>query len=113
MIAPKVVKFYNKDWEYLGSKSDDHMQDRLNRITGVDKRALRGGHLCLFSAARKMSWASKRNTKLDEDIAYCLLGIFDISMPMLYGEGNKAFIRLQEEIVKQYDDESLFAWKTN
>ncbi|MCJ1286005.1 hypothetical protein MMC26_005347 [Xylographa opegraphella] len=58
-----------------------------------------------------MSWASKRTTKRVEDRAYSLLGIFDVRMPMLYGEGTKAFLRLQEEIIKQSDDQSLFAWQ--
>lgn len=58
-----------------------------------------------------MSWASSRITTRPEDIAYCLLGVFNISMPLLYGEGDKAFIRLQEEITKGSDDHSIFAWK--
>jgi hypothetical protein len=58
-----------------------------------------------------MSWASYRHTTRIEDMAYCLLGIFDIQMPLLYGEGEKAFIRLQEEILKSSDDYSLFAWR--
>jgi hypothetical protein len=57
-----------------------------------------------------MSWASMRQTTKPEDIAYCLLGIFDVNMPLLYGEGHKAFIRLQEEIIKQTDDETILAW---
>jgi hypothetical protein len=57
-----------------------------------------------------MSWASKRETTRSEDTAYCLLGIFDVNMPLLYGEGEKAFVRLQEEIMKNSDDQSLFAW---
>jgi hypothetical protein len=57
-----------------------------------------------------MSWAAKRCTTREEDTAYCLLGIFDINMPLLYGEGTKAFTRLQEEIIKKYDDDSIFAW---
>lgn len=56
-----------------------------------------------------MSWAAKRQTKKVEDIAYCLLGIFDINMPLLYGEGTKAFLRLQDEIIKRTDDLSIFA----
>jgi len=58
-----------------------------------------------------MSWAGKRVATRVEDQAYCLLGLFGISMPMLYGEGEKAFIRLQEEIMKDYNDEALFAWR--
>jgi len=61
------------------------------------------------SIAQRMSWVSKRDTTRDEDMAYCLMGLFDISMPILYGEGlTKAFRRLQEEIVKQSADQSLF-----
>ncbi|KAG8532321.1 uncharacterized protein KY384_003962 [Bacidia gigantensis] len=41
----------------------------------------------------------------------CLLGLFDVNMPLLYGEGSKAFLRLQYEILQSYDDESIFAWK--
>jgi hypothetical protein len=111
MIAPKLFKFYDKDWNFQGSKSD--LVHQLNNITGVDVTILQGGSLRLTSVARKMSWAAKRQTARIEDMAYCLLGLFDLSMPMLYGEGSKAFIRLQEEIVKEYDDQSLFAWKSD
>lgn len=57
-----------------------------------------------------MSWAARRKTTRREDIAYCLMGIFDVNMPFLYGEGDKAFQRLQEEIMKQPDDQSIFLW---
>lgn len=57
-----------------------------------------------------MKWASGRKTTRIEDIAYCLLGIFDINMPLLYGEGNKAFTRLQQEIIKVNNDLSIFGW---
>lgn len=57
-----------------------------------------------------MSWASKQRTTRVEDEAYPLTGIFDISLPTLYGEGRRAFIRLQEEILKRIPDQSLFAW---
>jgi hypothetical protein len=110
MIAPEELWFYNRNWVVQGSKST--LLDKLQDITGVDTTALRGGNLRFFSVARKMSWASKRQTTREEDIAYCLLGIFDMPMPLLYGEGSKAFIRLQEEIIKEYDDESLFAWRS-
>ncbi|KAI4188969.1 MAG: hypothetical protein L6R41_001778 [Letrouitia leprolyta] len=62
------------------------------------------------SVATKMSWASKRKTTRIEDMAYCLLGIFNVNMPLLYGEGRKAFQRLQQEIMKQTNDDSIFAW---
>jgi len=68
------------------------------------------GNLPALPVAKKMSWAAKRETTRIEDMAYCLLGIFDINMPMLYGEGKKAFRRLQDEIIKQSSDLSIFAW---
>lgn len=58
-----------------------------------------------------MSWAAKRKTTRPENIAYCLLGIFNVNMPLLYGEGHKAFTWLQKEIIEQSDDESIFAWR--
>ena len=61
-----------------------------------------------ISLARRMSWASRRETTRTGDIAYCLLGIFDVNMPLLYGEGPKAFIRLQEEIIRRSTDLSNF-----
>lgn len=62
------------------------------------------------SSATKMSWVSERQTSRVEDIAYCLMGLFDVNMPLLYGEGSKAFMRLQLEIIKKSDDDSIFAW---
>ncbi|KAK5711026.1 hypothetical protein LTR15_012672 [Elasticomyces elasticus] len=63
-----------------------------------------------FSIAERMSWASQRKTSRSEDVAYSLLGIFDVNMTLLYGEGSHAFIRLQEEIIKKSTDFSIFAW---
>ena len=65
------------------------------------------------SLAAKMSWASGRTTTRIEDIAYSLMGLFEVNMPLLYGEGRNAFTRLQHEIVKITDDESIFAWRDN
>lgn len=63
------------------------------------------------SVARRMSWAAHRETTRPEDIAYCLMGIFSVNMPMLYGKGGeKAFLCLQEDIMKQSDDQTIFAW---
>ena len=58
-----------------------------------------------------MSWASARRLTRVEDQAYCLLGIFDVHMPLLYGERHAAFRRLQEEIIKRSSDQSIFAWQ--
>jgi hypothetical protein len=63
-----------------------------------------------FNIASRMSWASQRETTRIEDQAYCLMGLFGINMPLLYGEGRRAFHRLQEEIMKMHEDYTLFAW---
>ena len=110
LIVPSKVDFYIKGWKYVGNKSS--MKAKLAHITGVDERSLTG-FLPNVSVAERMSWAARRETTKGEDMAYCLLGIFDVSMPLLYGEGGeKAFIRLQEEIMKDSDDQSLFAWQS-
>ncbi|WYZ38742.1 hypothetical protein EsH8_III_000656 [Colletotrichum jinshuiense] len=109
LLAPYDVQFYDRDWKPLGSKR--LLQSSVSRITGIppeiliNKEPLWGATL-----ARRMSWASKRQTSRPEDMAYCLLGLFDINMPLLYGEGEKAFVRLQQEIIKDCADQSLFAW---
>jgi hypothetical protein len=66
--------------------------------------------LSTFPVAEKMSWAANRQTTRPEDTAYCLLGIFDVNMPLLYGEGERAFSRLQEEIMKRSNDNTIFFW---
>lgn len=109
LLAPLRVQFFDQHWKYIGRK-EDHLQI-LSNITNIDLYALNGGDPQRLSIARRMSWAANRQTTRAEDMAYCLLGIFNINMPLLYGEGSKAFIRLQEEILKVSDDQSLFAWR--
>ena len=92
------------DWSELGTKAS--LATDLTAITGIT-------HLFNFeeaSVAQKMSWAAHRKTTRLEDGAYSMMGLFDVNMPLLYGEGNKAFIRLQLEILSRSDDESIFAW---
>ncbi|KAI0839112.1 HET-domain-containing protein [Hypoxylon sp. FL0890] len=113
LIAPGIVDFYNKDWQRFGSKSDEDVCAAISKITSIDTEFLLGADVESASVAKRMSWASARKTSRTEDVAYCLLGIFDINMPLLYGEGRKAFQRLQEEILKTYPaDHSLYAWGT-
>ncbi|KAI4663344.1 uncharacterized protein J4E78_003756 [Alternaria triticimaculans] len=66
-----------------------------------------------FSVAQKMKWASKRKTTREEDIAYCLMGLFDVNMPLLYGEGKKAFYRLQKAILGISSDHSILAFRSD
>jgi hypothetical protein len=112
LIASREVHFFARDWSYLGSKQkSDNFTELLNSITGVHRDVLSGVLAPAdISIASRMRWAAFRKTTRVEDIAYCLLGIFDVNMPLLYGEGEAAFIRLQEAILLKDDDQSLFAW---
>ena len=109
LIAPKQVVFFGKHWTRLGTKAS--LADVVLNATGINKKTLLDPqYLRRNSVAQRMSWASKRSTTRVEDMAYSLLGIFDLNMAVLYGEGTNAFVRLQEEIMKNSDDQSLFAW---
>ncbi|KAK0741534.1 hypothetical protein B0T18DRAFT_394114 [Schizothecium vesticola] len=109
LVAPQCVEFYGTKWLYLGNKHT--LCERLSNITRIPRLLLRNPRaLRPYSIAQRMSWAGGRNTTRIEDKAYSLLGIVDVNMPLLYGEGINAFIRLQEEIIKVSTDESLFAW---
>lgn len=111
LIAPQKVEFYAQDWTDIGTKWS--LSDMITQITGVpNSLLLHGTDLRDFSIAQKMSWASQRNTSKTEDMAYCLMGIFDVNMPLIYGEGNKAFRRLLSEILKEHDDYSFLLWTT-
>jgi hypothetical protein len=109
LIAPPEVEFCSVNWESFGTRSTHY--DVLAQLTGIDRDVLRDpDHMSALSVAQKMSWAANRETTRPEDIAYCLMGVFGVNMPLLYGEGMKAFIRLQEEILKESEDQTIFAW---
>jgi hypothetical protein len=108
LIAPPTVEFYVKSWDLVGTKN--RWARNLSELTGVQENVLETNTLSSASVAQKMSWAARRKTTRKEDMAYCLLGLFDINMPLLYGEGEKAFLRLQEHIAASSTDHSLFAW---
>jgi hypothetical protein len=123
MIAPSQIIFFGKNWSVLGKKcnksweyrkswnSETNLVKLLSSITTIPEAVLVDpSQRTSCSVARKMSWAARRKTTREEDMAYSLLGIFDVNMPLLYGEGTRTFIRLQEEIMKETDDQSLFAW---
>lgn len=105
LLAPDVIIFFDRHWVEIGTKHG--LRETISSRTGIE-------HLFDFkkaSIAQKMSWASTRETLRPEDIAYCLMGLFGVNMPLLYGEGSKAFIRLQIEIMRSSDDDSIFAWR--
>ncbi|KAK5104995.1 maturation of 5S rRNA [Lithohypha guttulata] len=109
LLAPRDVLFFDKHWTYLGQKA--RLTSLIHEATAIDAVVLlSNSELLTRSVAQRMSWAANRKTTRLEDIAYSLLGIFDVNMPLLYGEGEKAFLRLQYAILDSSDDESLFAW---
>jgi len=109
LLAPERVKFYSQNWTYLGPKHDHSHALAWSFLIPVNV-LLNVTEVFRSSIANRMSWASKRRTKRKEDLAYCLLGLFEVNMPLIYGEGAKAFLRLQEEIIKRSSDLSIFAW---
>jgi hypothetical protein len=111
LIAPESVIFFNNTWHDIGTKHS--LGSLISEITEIQVEALMGAKLEDFSVAQRMCWASRRQTSRIEDEAYSLMGIFGVHMPMLYGEGVHAFIRLQEEIIKISTDHTIFAWATS
>ena len=112
LIASRKLVFFDQDFRQLGTRQ--RFAETISTFTGIPQRYLLYNHgfreTCV---GQRMSWVSQRDTIREEDIAYCLLGIFDVNMPLIYGEGQKkAFVRLQEHIIAQSDDETIFAWQT-
>jgi hypothetical protein len=112
LLAPESVVFFDSKWTLIGPKK--LLAPKLSAVTGINVDYLTDPDL-IFTApvARRMSWAANRTTSREEDMAYCLLGIFQINMPLIYGEGKRAFVRLQEEIISHTNDHSIFCWSWN
>jgi hypothetical protein len=113
LIAPERLTFYNSAWREIGTRED--WVYTISDITGIDLDALYGANSLSYirdtSLAKRIAWAANRVTTRDEDIAYCLVGLLGINMPLLYGEGGiKAFSRLQEECIKVKLDQSFLTW---
>ena len=115
LLAPSDLRFFNCEFQFIGTKAG--LSGLVAARTKINRQLLQESdqspHQFLvgqFSIADRMTWAADREATRQEDIAYCLLGIFDVNMPLLYGEGGKAFLRLQLEIMKKSEDETIFAW---
>lgn len=140
LIAPTSVNFYDEKWQFINDKisisselasytgidesllrcghspnppllKDHKMQAVTGKCScGRPHSIDRLSQLQDYCVAQKMSWASSRETTRGEDIAYCLMGLFEVNMPLLYGEGRrKAFFRLQREIIENTHDQSILA----
>ena len=130
LLMPRKLIFYSASWERIGALDKDRALigqalsapvnlSPSNRgfLSSLERAShIRIDDLCITdqyqtaSIAQRMFWASHRVTTREEDRSYSLFGIFDIAAPLIYGEGSKSFIRLQEEIMKTSNDESVFAW---
>jgi hypothetical protein len=99
LVAPGSVEFFSREGERLGDKIS--LVKQIHEITQIPITALSGTPLPRFSVDERKRWAAERETKKKEDKAYCLLGIFNVFIPVMYGEGDHAFTRLEEEIEKR------------
>lgn len=111
LLAPPRLMFFDRHWTCLGTR--ENLAPSINTAAGISQALVTGFHdvsPISISAAEKFSWIATRNTSRLEDKAYCLMGLFDINMPLLYGEGKKAFRRLQLEVLRSTNDESVFIW---
>ncbi|KAJ8593149.1 hypothetical protein M405DRAFT_686496, partial [Rhizopogon salebrosus TDB-379] len=113
LIAPRLVWFYKKDWTpYIDSKKN-HKEDPqvvkiISEVTFVHHKVL--NNFVPDEVKKRMSWLASRRTTKIEDMAYCMMGIFGVHMPVMYGEKKNAFVRLQKEIMNLTEDLSLFDW---
>ncbi|KAM7213302.1 Heterokaryon incompatibility protein (HET) domain containing protein [Rhypophila decipiens] len=117
LIAPGNLELYDAEWTLRGTKHQ--FWQAIQEASGISKDGLLNFKRILdssegpgFPVAQRMYWASRRETTRPEDMAYCLFGLFDVNMPLLYGEGGlKAFMRLQSAILEATQDLSILAWK--
>lgn len=99
LVAPKTVDFFSVEGRCLGSRAS--LEEHIHYVTKIPVEALRGSLLSTFTTDERFAWAATRYTTIEEDAAYCLLGLFDIQMPLLYGEGGqKALARLRRKVEK-------------
>ncbi|KAK0102721.1 hypothetical protein ONS95_006323 [Cadophora gregata] len=111
LLAPKYLMFFDSEWNCIGARNDWQAKDPTIKLEKLIEQATGIKNLAGYnnaSVACKMSWAAGRSTTREEDRA--LMGLFGVNMPPLYGEGPRAFHRLQLEILRETDDESIFAW---
>ncbi|KAH7887351.1 heterokaryon incompatibility protein-domain-containing protein, partial [Phlebopus sp. FC_14] len=117
LLAPTAIQFYMSDWSpfldsqgHVNYKRNPGFIQYLESILGIDQTYLVDFKPGLDNVREKLRWIASRQTSKVEDIAYCLLGILDLRLPILYGEQERSFIRLQDEIMKNTDDTCIFDW---
>jgi hypothetical protein len=112
LLAPRKRFFYSRNWKAIANKGLNNIISLISEETGIQLEAIHDFKSERWSIAQKMSWAARRQTTRMEDRAYSLLGIFNVNMPLIYGEGESAFRRLQEEILKYSTDQTIFCWRS-
>ncbi|KAI6121299.1 heterokaryon incompatibility protein-domain-containing protein, partial [Pisolithus sp. B1] len=117
LLAPRAILFYTRDWSLYKNltssnhKADDAVIKELTSATGIEPQFLKGFRPGTDNARSRLQWASLRRTTRPEDIAYSLFGIFDLQLPVFYGESaEKALGRLLAEIISQSGDISVLDW---
>jgi hypothetical protein len=100
LIAPTLVEFFSQNRKLLGDKKS--LERHICEITRIPSKALQGGPLAEFSVTERMSWVGTRQTTREEDMAYSLLGIFDVYMPLIYGEGKEHAMERLREIINKH-----------
>ncbi|KFY89168.1 hypothetical protein V500_05900 [Pseudogymnoascus sp. VKM F-4518 (FW-2643)] len=109
LLAPRAMKFFDTDWVPIGTRAQ--LAAEIERVTGIEARFLDGSEeFRSASIATRLSWQSRRKTTEEEDMAYSLVGIMGVSLVPIYREGRQSFLKLQQELLKSYRDESIFAW---
>ncbi|KAH7929953.1 hypothetical protein BV22DRAFT_1028926 [Leucogyrophana mollusca] len=118
LLAPRAMKFYGRDWKFLGAKGGIREEDKKSRSLKAEIEKVTKIPYADISDFRpgtdrvhdKMLWASQRKATRTEDVAYSLIGLFDITMPIAYGEGKWAFHRLMEILMQRCEEWQIFAW---
>lgn len=110
LLAPPDVVFFDQDWDRLSNRNS--ISTFLSDITGIYIGALKDpSTIRSYSAAQRMSWVASRETTMPDDMAYCLAGIFKVRITVEYGRGSNAFDRLQQEILRVTEDQTILAWE--
>ena len=108
LLAPEKVEFFDSEWKSIGVKNNLYIANEIFIATKIPASAIEAFRATSWTIAEKMLWAARRKTTRVEDQAYCLLGLCQVNMPLLYGEGPYAFLRLQQELCRTTLDRSIF-----
>lgn len=118
LLAPNALRFYGKDWHPIcpevhaphGDKDNEVIARAITRVTGIPEIYVRRFDPSCELVAEVMTWSAKRKTTRMEDRAYALLGLFNITIPIAYGEGHRAFYRLMVALANECRTPAFFAW---